>query len=90
MNTVTISAEEAKELVQQKLIGANLNERDAEKVADVLIHADLRNVNSHGVLRTEHYVNRLRAGGINPKACPIFKETGPVAECWTVMTGSAM
>ncbi|MEC1682841.1 ureidoglycolate dehydrogenase [Bacillus mojavensis] len=78
MNTVTISAEEAKELVQQKLIGANLNERDAEKVADVLVHADLRNVNSHGVLRTEHYVNRLRAGGINPKARPVFKETGPV------------
>lgn len=66
MKTITIAAEEAKELVRQKLAGAGLNERDAEKVADVLVHADLRNVHSHGVLRTEHYVNRLLAGGINP------------------------
>lgn len=79
MKTVTIPAEEAKELVRQKLTGAGLNERDAEKVADVLVHADLRSVHSHGVLRTEHYVNRLRAGGINPEAHPVFKETGPVS-----------
>ncbi|MCY8545340.1 ureidoglycolate dehydrogenase [Bacillus vallismortis] len=78
MNTVMISAEEAKKLVRLKLACAHLNERDAEKVADVLVHADLRNVHSHGVLRTEHYVNRLRAGGINPEAHPVFKETGPV------------
>ncbi|MCY8493554.1 ureidoglycolate dehydrogenase [Bacillus inaquosorum] len=78
MKTVTIPAEEAKELVRQKLTGAGLNEQDAEKVADVLVHADLRSVHSHGVLRTEHYVNRLRAGGINPEAHPVFKETGPV------------
>ncbi|MCY9373828.1 ureidoglycolate dehydrogenase [Bacillus sp. T17B1] len=78
MKTVTIPAEEAKELVRVKLIGAHLNERDAEKIADVLVHADLRSVHSHGVLRTEHYVNRLRAGGVNPKAHPVFKETGPV------------
>lgn len=78
MKTVTISAEEAKELVLEKLTDARLNEQDAEKVADVLVHADLRSVHSHGVLRTEHYVNRLRAGGINPEAHPAFKETGPV------------
>ncbi|AGA20859.1 MULTISPECIES: ureidoglycolate dehydrogenase [Bacillus] len=78
MKTITIAAEEAKGLVRQKLAGAGLNERDAEKVADVLVHADLRNVHSHGVLRTEHYVNRLLAGGINPGAQPVFKETGPV------------
>ncbi|MBY4603501.1 MULTISPECIES: ureidoglycolate dehydrogenase [Bacillus] len=78
MKTVTIPAEEAMELVRIKLTGARLNERDAEKVADVLVHADLRSVHSHGVLRTEHYVNRLRAGGINPEAHPVCKETGPV------------
>ncbi|MDN4071836.1 MULTISPECIES: ureidoglycolate dehydrogenase [Fictibacillus] len=78
MGTVKISAEEAKELVIQKLISAGLNGDDADKVAEVLVHADLRNVNSHGVLRTEHYMNRLKAGGINPEAKPVFKGTGPV------------
>ncbi|SDN05577.1 ureidoglycolate dehydrogenase (NAD+) [Fictibacillus solisalsi] len=78
MATITLSAQEAKELVKQKLVDARLNEKDAEKVADVLVHADLRNVNSHGVLRTEHYVSRLKMGSINPDAKPVFNETGPV------------
>ncbi|RID83497.1 ureidoglycolate dehydrogenase [Peribacillus asahii] len=78
MTTVTIQAEEAKQLVIKKLVEAGLNEGHAEKVAEVLVHADLRNVNSHGVLRTEHYVNRLQAGGINPDAQISFQSTGPV------------
>lgn len=78
MATVTIQAEEAKQLVIKKLVEAGLNEGHAEKVAEVLVHADLRNVNSHGVLRTEHYVNRLQAGGINPDAQISFQSTGPV------------
>lgn len=78
MSTVVIQAEEAKKLVVRKLTEAGLHTDDAEKVADVLVHADLRHVNSHGVLRTEHYVNRLKAGGINPNARPSFNQTGPV------------
>ncbi|MBU8772314.1 ureidoglycolate dehydrogenase [Cytobacillus oceanisediminis] len=78
MSTVTIHHEEAKKLVVQKLTDAGLLHEHAEKVAEILVHADLRNVNSHGVLRTEHYVNRLNAGGINPTAEISFNKTGPV------------
>lgn len=78
MSTVTISHEEAKHLAARKLIEAGLSKGHAEKVAEILVHADLRNVNSHGVLRTEHYVNRLNAGGINPDANITFNKTGPV------------
>ncbi|MFP7254744.1 ureidoglycolate dehydrogenase [Terribacillus goriensis] len=78
MSTVVIEAEKIKELASRKLKEAGLNGIHAEKVAEVLVHADLRNVNSHGVLRTEHYVNRLKAGGINPDAQISFKTTGPV------------
>ncbi|PJN89735.1 ureidoglycolate dehydrogenase [Bacillus sp. mrc49] len=78
MATVTIQAEEAKRLVIQKLTEAGLEEVSAEKVAEVLVHADLRNVNSHGVLRTEHYVNRIKAGGINLDPQISFEKTGPV------------
>ncbi|MBD8137335.1 ureidoglycolate dehydrogenase [Bacillus sp. CFBP 13597] len=78
MATVTIQAEEAKRLVIKQLTKVGLNEETAGKIAEVLIHADLRNVNSHGVLRTEHYVNRLQAGGINPEAQISFQKTGPV------------
>ncbi|KWW22526.1 ureidoglycolate dehydrogenase [Peribacillus simplex] len=78
MATVTIQAGEAKRLVIQKMTEAGLKEESAEKVAEVLVHADLRNVNSHGVLRTEHYVNRIKAGGINLDAQMSFEKTGPV------------
>lgn len=78
MATVTIQAEEAKRLVIKQLTKVGLNEETAGKIAEVLVHADLRNVNSHGVLRTEHYVNRLQAGGINPETQISFQKTGPV------------
>ncbi|KON69549.1 ureidoglycolate dehydrogenase [Peribacillus butanolivorans] len=78
MTTVTIQAEEAKQLVIKKLTEAGLGEGNAGKIAEVLVHADLRNVNSHGVLRTEHYINRLQAGGINPDAQISFQSSGPV------------
>jgi ureidoglycolate dehydrogenase (NAD+) len=78
MSTVTIPHEVARRLVIDKLTEAGLNTVHAEKIAEVLIHADLRNVSSHGVLRTEHYINRLKAGGINPNATIKFKKTGPV------------
>ncbi|SDH67002.1 ureidoglycolate dehydrogenase [Alteribacillus bidgolensis] len=66
MAQVVVQAEELKELVIHKLTAANLQEDHAKVVADVLVHADLRGVHSHGVLRTEHYIKRLSEGGIKP------------------------
>lgn len=40
----------------------------AEVVADVLVAADLRGIESHGVARLEsYYVSRIRSGHLNPK-----------------------
>lgn len=71
MSDVIVQKEELKTLVVNKLTEANVSEEHAEVVADVLIHADLRGVSSHGVLRTEHYVKRMKEGGMNPN--PEFK-----------------
>ncbi|WP_026703138.1 ureidoglycolate dehydrogenase [Salibacterium aidingense] len=65
MSDLIVKAEEVKELVVEKLISVGLSHNHAATVSDVLIHADLRGVHSHGVLRTEHYVKRLAKGGIN-------------------------
>src|SRR5690625_1826327 len=78
MTKVLIAHEKAKKLVVEKLIHVGVKSKHAEKVADVLVHADLRNVHSHGVLRTEHYVNRIKAGGINWNANITCKKTGMV------------
>lgn len=62
-----VNEEELKNLVVVKLTEAGLQEDHAKTVADVLVHADKRGVSSHGVLRTEHYVKRIKSGGINTK-----------------------
>jgi LDH2 family malate/lactate/ureidoglycolate dehydrogenase len=40
---------------------------DAERVAALMIEADLRGSDTHGVIRLPLYLRRLRAGGINPR-----------------------
>ncbi|WP_202080222.1 ureidoglycolate dehydrogenase [Caldalkalibacillus salinus] len=77
MTDVQMSPQNLKKLVIEKLTDASLVQEHAEVVADVLVHADLRGVSSHGVLRTEHYVRRLKEGSINPNPLFSMKETGP-------------
>lgn len=62
---VTVQPNELKTLVIQRLTEVGIPESDATIVADVLVFADLRGTHSHGVLRTEHYANRVRKGGMN-------------------------
>ena len=40
---------------------------DARSVAELMVEADLRGYDTHGVFRRRQYVNRLRDGGINPR-----------------------
>lgn len=62
------------------LIGAGLTESAAQVVADSLVEANLRGVDSHGVLRLAVYVQRLRAGLLNPDPRPsIITQNGAVA-----------
>jgi ureidoglycolate dehydrogenase (NAD+) len=77
MTDKIVSHEELKGLVVKKLTKAGLQADHAGVVADVLVHADLRGVSSHGVLRTEHYVKRINEGGLNPNADFSVKDTGP-------------
>jgi len=46
---------------------AGVPENDAAKVAEVLVWANLRGVDSHGVLRVPGYLNRLKSGVGNAK-----------------------
>jgi L-2-hydroxycarboxylate dehydrogenase (NAD+) len=46
---------------------AGLPENDAEAVAGLMVEADLRGSDTHGVIRLPLYLRRLKAGGINPR-----------------------
>ena len=51
-------------------------EKNAEIVADVLLAANKRGINSHGVARLRRYVNGIKSGMIKPNAeMKIIKET---------------
>ncbi|GGA66051.1 ureidoglycolate dehydrogenase [Ornithinibacillus halotolerans] len=72
-----IAKEELKELMKAKVHKAGLSEEHAEVVADVLVHADLRGVHSHGAMRVEYYAERIAKGGINTNPNISFEKTGP-------------
>jgi L-2-hydroxycarboxylate dehydrogenase (NAD+) len=46
---------------------AGLPTQDAEILASLMVEADLRGSDTHGVIRLPLYVRRIRAGGINTK-----------------------
>jgi len=50
---------------------------DARLVAETLVEANLRGVDSHGVVRLPHYATRLRNGTIKPRPSITVKRTGP-------------
>lgn len=74
MTDVLVNDKELRSLVIERLTEGGLNKPHAQIVADVLVHADLRGVRSHGVIRTEHYVTRLKAGSLNPNPAFDLKE----------------
>lgn len=63
----------------QALERAGARPGDAAVVAEGLVAADLRGVHSHGALRIGVYVDRLRAGSINPRA--ELKKRSPALCC---------
>ena len=65
MTDVRVNHEELQKLVSDRLTEAGLRADHSDLVAEVLVHADLRGVRSHGVIRTEHYTKRLKAGSLN-------------------------
>ena len=77
MTTQLIFAEELNKLAFDKLHGAGLDQETAQKVADVLVHADITGVHSHGVMRIEHYCKRLAAGGLNKTANFSIEQISP-------------
>jgi ureidoglycolate dehydrogenase (NAD+) len=50
---------------------------DARLVAETLVAANLRGVDSHGVVRLPHYATRLRNGSVKPRPNITVQRTGP-------------
>lgn len=80
MQNYAVEAKALQTYVQAIFRGAGLNDEDASAVAELLVHADLRNVHSHGVLRTIPYLEKIRQGGASKSSSyPIVSETSNTA-----------
>ncbi|HCO25321.1 MAG TPA: malate dehydrogenase, partial [Gimesia maris] len=67
VESALIEPESLKEFCYQLLLQANLTEHDAGLVADTLVESNLRGIDSHGVARLPHYLERIRQQSIQPR-----------------------
>ena len=65
--TVYVPAAEARRFVTDLLVTEKLPPEDAATVASCLVRADLRGVDTHGIVRLHAYIDRIRRGLVNPK-----------------------
>ncbi len=71
-----VQPEQLKKFTKQVFVSAGLPRKDAETVADVLVWASLRGIDSHGVLRITQYLHNVDIGFMNPRPnIQILKET---------------
>jgi len=76
-NYVRVSRDELFSFVVKVLTKLGVSKEDAEIVADNLIMADLRGIESHGVQRLKRYVDGILSGGINLKPNIRIVREGP-------------
>jgi L-2-hydroxycarboxylate dehydrogenase (NAD+) len=62
-----VSLERLRDFVARVFTALGLPAADADVVADLMVQADLRGSDTHGVIRVPLYVRRMRAGGVNVK-----------------------
>ncbi|GAA5094785.1 ureidoglycolate dehydrogenase [Wohlfahrtiimonas larvae] len=83
-----LTHQELHSLMKNKLMQAGLTEEHASIVADVLVHADLRGIHSHGAVRVEYYSERISKGGTNTHPNFTFEKTGPCSAIFHGDNGS--
>lgn len=74
----TVRAEDARTFVESVLAGHGVEKASAKVVADCLVQADLRGVDSHGINRIPSYMERVRQGVLDAKATPSLNKITPV------------
>lgn len=73
---ILVKVKDLTDFTMEVLINVGLSRKDAKITAEVLVTADRRNIESHGVARLKRYVDGLRSGVINPAgSITIIKET---------------
>lgn len=76
---VRVDPDDLRTFCERVFVEAGLSEADAATVADTLVDANLRGIDTHGVVRLQPYVERIEKGGINPDPDVTVERTAPGA-----------
>ncbi|KAF2763015.1 malate/L-lactate dehydrogenase [Pseudovirgaria hyperparasitica] len=74
---VVITDKNARAFVEKILVANGVPSENALIVADCLVQADLRGVDSHGINRIPSYMARIRNGVLSASASPLVKQVTP-------------
>lgn len=85
-----ISVDGLRDFVKQVFLKLGVPEGDAEICADVLLAADLRGIESHGVSRLMLYVKRIRNGTVSPVTKLLVVREGPTTAVLDAQDGLGM
>ena len=77
-NEVRVTVDNAKKYVEGVLVGNGVKKENAAIVANCLVQADLRGVDTHGINRIPSYMTRVRQGALDLTAEPKLEKITPV------------
>ncbi|KAK3381941.1 Malate/L-lactate dehydrogenase [Podospora didyma] len=77
-STVLVRPDDAQSFVVAMLEASGVSAKNAGIIAQGLVQADLRGVESHGINRIPSYLARVRGGVLDPKAEPTLSQVTPV------------
>src|SRR6266508_5780162 len=75
----TASADALRRFATEIFARTGMPEADAAVVADVLVWANLRGVDTHGVARIPRYVDLIAAGDMNPRPAIAIRTETPAS-----------
>jgi LDH2 family malate/lactate/ureidoglycolate dehydrogenase len=76
---VYVGADDARAFAVRLLVSNGIPPADAATVAGCLVQADLRGVDTHGLMRLPGYLERIRTGMLNRTPKLVFDKKTPVA-----------
>jgi LDH2 family malate/lactate/ureidoglycolate dehydrogenase len=62
-----VHAKPLMDFITRAFVKVGVPAADADTLAQLMVEADLRGGDTHGVIRLPLYIRRIRAGGVNPK-----------------------
>lgn len=71
------SASRLRRFIGEAFAAVGLPASDAEAIAELMVLADLRGADGHGIFRLPQYIRRIRAGGINMRPTMRIRSEAP-------------